>query len=50
VTWLLLLVLQISVAMAVGFVLGRIWQFARTNLEYIAEIGVPDVQIWHIAI
>ena len=25
-TWLLLLVLQISVAMAVGFVLGRIWQ------------------------
>ena len=25
-TWLLLLVLQISVAMAIGFVLGRIWQ------------------------
>ena len=25
-TWLLVMVLEISVAMAVGFVLGRIWQ------------------------
>ena len=31
-TWLLVMVLQISVAMAVGFVLGRIWQI-RCDLE-----------------
>jgi len=32
VTWLLVMVLEISVAMAVGFVLGRIWQI-RCDLE-----------------
>ena len=31
-TWLLVMVLEISVAMAVGFVLGRIWQI-RCDLE-----------------
>jgi len=28
-TWLLVMVLEISVAIAVGFVLGRIWQIRR---------------------
>jgi hypothetical protein len=32
VTWLLVMVLEILVAMAVGFVLGRIWQI-RCDLE-----------------
>lgn len=31
-TWLLVMVLEILVAMAVGFVLGRIWQI-RCDLE-----------------
>jgi hypothetical protein len=31
-TWWLLMVLEISVAMATGFVLGRIWQI-RCDLE-----------------
>jgi hypothetical protein len=32
VTWLLVMVLEILAAMAVGFVLGRIWQI-RCDLE-----------------
>jgi hypothetical protein len=32
VTWLLVMVLEVLVAMAVGFVLGRIWQI-RCDLE-----------------
>ena len=32
VIWLLVMVLEISIAMAVGFVLGRIWQI-RCDLE-----------------
>ena len=31
-TWVLVMVFQISVAMAIGFVLGRIWQI-RCDLE-----------------
>jgi len=31
-TWWLLMVFEISVAMAIGFVLGRIWQI-RCDLE-----------------
>ena len=31
-TWWLLMVFEISVAMAIGFVLGRLWQI-RSDLE-----------------
>jgi len=42
-TWLLVMVFEISVAMAIGFVLGRIWQM-RNDLErqLEARFALPD--------
>ena len=42
-TLLLVMVFQISVAMAVGFVLGRIWQI-RCDLEQTGEFKPPGLE------
>jgi hypothetical protein len=51
VTWLVVMVLEISVAMAVGFILGRIWRIGRDSEQKRAADFTPPpvVRIPHPA-
>jgi hypothetical protein len=42
-TWLLPMVFEVSVALALGFVLGRIWQIRQIRCDELDQLTRPPI-------